>query len=51
MIVVVFLAFIAVMGATWAPWGMKQADWRSEKHDSNSNKTKIIQIQKSAIVV
>lgn len=26
-IVVIVLAFIAVMGATWASWGMKQADW------------------------
>ena len=27
-IVVVFLAFVAVMGATWASWGMKQgARW------------------------
>jgi len=24
-IIVIFLAFIAVMGATWASWGMKQA--------------------------
>ncbi len=32
-IVVIFLAFIAVMGATWASWGMKQAAWWSEsKH-------------------
>jgi heme/copper-type cytochrome/quinol oxidase subunit 4 len=30
-IVVIFLAFIAVMGATWAPWGMKQAAWRSDR--------------------
>ena len=22
--VVIFLAFIAIMGATWAPWGMRQ---------------------------
>lgn len=26
-IVVIFLAFIAVMGATWAPWGMRQKNW------------------------
>ncbi len=32
-IVVIFLAFIAVMGATWASWGMKQGAWWSEsKH-------------------
>lgn len=30
-IVVIFLAFIAVMGATWAPWGMKQAAWWSDR--------------------
>ncbi len=30
-IVVVFLASIAVMGATWASWGLKQAAWWSEK--------------------
>ena len=32
-VVVILLAFIAVMGATWASWGMKQADWWGEKHD------------------
>lgn len=26
-IVVVLLVFIAVMGATWASWGIKQRDW------------------------
>ena len=26
-VVVIFLAFVAVMGATWATWGMKQAAW------------------------
>jgi VIT1/CCC1 family predicted Fe2+/Mn2+ transporter len=26
-IVVIFLAFIAVMGAVWASWGMKQRNW------------------------
>ncbi len=26
-VVVVFLAFIAVMGATWASWGMRQRYW------------------------
>lgn len=35
-IVVIFLAFIAIMGATWAPWGMKQKEgwWgpRAERH-------------------
>ena len=25
-VVVILLAFIAVMGGTWASWGMKQAD-------------------------
>jgi len=27
---VIFLAFLAVMGATWAPWGMNQAPWSGE---------------------
>lgn len=26
LVVVVFLVFVAVMGATWASWGMRQAD-------------------------
>jgi len=26
-IVVIFLAFIAVMGAIWASWGLKQRNW------------------------
>jgi hypothetical protein len=30
-VVVIFLAFIAVMGATWASWGIRQASWWSEK--------------------
>ena len=30
-IVVIFLVFIAIMGATWAPWGMKQGAWWSDK--------------------
>jgi protein-S-isoprenylcysteine O-methyltransferase Ste14 len=30
-VVVILLAFIAVMGATWASWGMKQADWWGTK--------------------
>ena len=30
-IVVILLAFIAVMGATWASWGMKQGAWWSDK--------------------
>lgn len=25
-IVVIVLAFVAIMGATWAPWGMKHSD-------------------------
>jgi len=29
--VVIFLAFIAVMGATWASWGMKQGAWWSDR--------------------
>lgn len=32
-VVVIFLGFIAVMGATWASWGMKQSGgaWRDSK--------------------
>ncbi len=32
-VVVIFLVFIAVMGATWASWGMKQQDawWKGER--------------------
>lgn len=26
LVVVIFLVFVAVMGATWASWGMRQAD-------------------------
>lgn len=26
-IVVILLAFIGIMGAAWASWGMRQADW------------------------
>ncbi len=33
--VVISLAFIAVMGATWAPWGMRQGNWRSESGSSS----------------
>lgn len=33
LVVVILLAFIAVMGATWASWGMKQRDyWRTAPH-------------------
>ena len=27
LVVVLLLAFIGVMGATWASWGMKQSEW------------------------
>jgi hypothetical protein len=30
-VVVILLAFIAVMGATWASWGMKQSEWWGRK--------------------
>lgn len=35
-VVVILLGFIAVMGATWASWGMKQRGgaWRGERGDS-----------------
>lgn len=35
-VVVILLGFIAVMGATWASWGMKQAVRRNEKGDPES---------------
>ncbi|HZY47691.1 MAG TPA: hypothetical protein VFE96_07840 [Candidatus Bathyarchaeia archaeon] len=25
--IVIIMAFVAVMGATWASWGMRQSDW------------------------
>ena len=31
-IVVILLAFIAVMGGTWASWGMRQGDWWAVRH-------------------
>jgi hypothetical protein len=27
LVVVIILAFIGVMGAVWASWGMKQSEW------------------------
>jgi hypothetical protein len=30
-VVVILLAFIAVMGATWASWGMRQSEWWTRK--------------------
>jgi hypothetical protein len=30
-VVVILLAFTAVMGATWASWGMKQSEWWARK--------------------
>ena len=33
-IFVIILAFIAIMGATWAPWGMKQGTWWERKNSS-----------------
>lgn len=33
-VVVILLGFIAVMGATWASWGMKQAAHRSIRENS-----------------
>ena len=35
-VVVILLGFVAVMGATWAAWGMKQGAWWSEKGDPKS---------------
>jgi hypothetical protein len=34
-VVVIFLAFIAVIGATWAPWGMKQAAWWTDRTNTS----------------
>jgi hypothetical protein len=33
-VVVILLAFIAVMGATWASWGMKQGGWWERRGSS-----------------
>ena len=33
-VAVILLGFVAIMGAVWAPWGMRQAKWQSEKGDS-----------------
>jgi VIT1/CCC1 family predicted Fe2+/Mn2+ transporter len=30
-VVVILLAFTAVMGATWASWGMRQSEWWARK--------------------
>ncbi len=30
LVVVILMAFIAIMGATWAPWGIRQGDWKKE---------------------
>ena len=35
-VVVILLGFVAVVGATWASWGLKQADRRSDKGTSAS---------------
>lgn len=35
-VVVILLGFIAVMAATWASWGMKQAARRGDKGGSES---------------
>lgn len=35
-VVLIILGFVAVMGATWAAWGMKQAVLRSHRGDSKS---------------
>lgn len=34
-VVVILLGFIAVMGATWASWGMKQAAQRSSRRQDH----------------
>ena len=33
-VVVILLAFVAVMGASWASWGMKQGRWWGEGTDT-----------------
>jgi len=35
-VIVIFLVFIAIMGATWASWGMKQGAWRNKRDDPRS---------------
>lgn len=36
-VVVILLGFIAVMGATWASWGMKQAASRSRRREEKGS--------------
>jgi protein-S-isoprenylcysteine O-methyltransferase Ste14 len=36
--IVMILAFIAIMGATWAPWGMKQAFKKEARKVSESKR-------------
>ncbi len=38
-IAVILLAFVAIMSATWASWGVKQAARRSEKRCGNDSKS------------
>ena len=33
-VVVILLGFVAVMGAMWTPWGMRQARTQSDRRDS-----------------
>jgi uncharacterized membrane protein YedE/YeeE len=35
-LVVILIGFVAVMGASWASWGMKQAARRNEKNGTQS---------------
>ena len=36
-ITVILIGFVAVMGATWAPWGIKQGAYRNDKRDGSKS--------------
>lgn len=38
-VVVILLAFIAVMGATWGSWGMRQTDWWQQTRTAQAMQT------------
>jgi len=46
-VIVILLGLVAVMGAAWAPWGMRQTRWRSE--GATRNNAKIVSREKSRL--
>jgi membrane protein YdbS with pleckstrin-like domain len=34
-VAVMLLSFIAIMGATWASWGIRQSEWRQQRSDKS----------------